>query len=134
MPITTTFTYGDPTPVPAFIAVGGVHRTLVGVSFTGIPPVVPLDVVLPNGTVGSAYSTTITVTGGTGPYTFAITAGTLPSGLSLNTSTGVISGTATTAGSSSFTIQATDSLGATGSTAFSLVVGAAPAVNYGWVG
>lgn len=47
--------------------------------------------VLPNATRGSAYSTTLTASGGTGPYTFFASG--LPGGLSLNSSTGVISGT-----------------------------------------
>jgi hypothetical protein len=50
------------------------------------------------GTVGTAYSTfTPTTTGGTAPYTYALT-GTLPPGLNFSTSTGTISGTPTTVG------------------------------------
>jgi len=51
---------------------------------------------LPNATVGSPYSYQLTVSGGVPPYTFAITSGVLPAGLSLNTSTGIVSGTPTT--------------------------------------
>lgn len=61
---------------------------------------------LPNGAVGSAYSQTVTASGGTGSYTWSLTAGSLPSGLSLGASTGTISGTPTTAGTSNFTVQA----------------------------
>lgn len=61
---------------------------------------------LPNGTVGSSYSGTITASGGTGPYTCSIT-GTLPAGLILNGCT--ISGTPTASGSSSITVTVTDS-------------------------
>ncbi len=74
----------------------------------------------PEGTVTSpptAYSHTFPITGGTGPYTFAITVGSLPPGLSLNTSTGVVSGNPTTGGDYPFTIQVTDSLAATASVA-----------------
>ena len=54
---------------------------------------------LPNGTVGTAYSQTITATGGSGTgYTFAVTAGALPTGLALNGGTGAITGTPTAAG------------------------------------
>jgi len=52
---------------------------------------------LPNGTVGTAYSATLVATGGTAPYTWSLTSGTLPAGLSLNTSTGAITGTPTVA-------------------------------------
>ena len=47
---------------------------------------------LSNGTVGSAYSETVSASGGTGPYTFARTAGALPAGLSLDSSSGDITG------------------------------------------
>jgi len=63
---------------------------------------------LPAGTVGTAYSATLTATGGTAPYTFKVTSGTLPTGLTLSTA-GAISGTPTTSGTSSFTVQVTDS-------------------------
>lgn len=63
---------------------------------------------LPNGQVGTAYSTTLAVTGGAAPYTWALTGGTLPAGLSLSASTGKISGTPTSsanASSLSFTVS-----------------------------
>jgi hypothetical protein len=63
----------------------------------------------PNGTVGVAYSFTLTAQNGTTPYTWSIVSGSLPSGLSLNSSTGVISGTPTAANTYSFTVMVTDS-------------------------
>jgi hypothetical protein len=63
---------------------------------------------LPAGTVDTAYSQKIVATGGTTPYTFSITSGTLPAGLTLSTS-GTISGTPTTTGTSPFTVTVTDS-------------------------
>ena len=69
---------------------------------------------LPQGTVGIAYSQTITASGGTGPYTFSITAGSLPTGLSPITGGGLISGTPTAAGTFTFTVTATDANGCTG--------------------
>lgn len=60
-------------------------------------------------TVGTSYNLSITASGGTAPYSYAITAGSLPAGLSLNTSTGTLSGTPTVAAMYSFTVTATDS-------------------------
>ncbi len=65
---------------------------------------------LPNGVVNVPYTQTLQATGGVGPYTYAITAGALPAGLTLSTG-GVVSGTPTTVGASSFTVTATDSEG-----------------------
>src|SRR5215469_11885455 len=50
---------------------------------------------LPSGQINVAYSTTLAATGGTTPYTWSLTSGTLPTGLSLNASTGAITGTPT---------------------------------------
>jgi putative Ig domain-containing protein len=67
---------------------------------------------LPDGSLGSPYSTTLDlVDANTEPVTWSIVAGALPDGLSLNSSTGEISGTPTTVGSSDFTVQVSDSTG-----------------------
>jgi len=76
---------------------------------------------LASGAVNVAYSQTLTVTGGVGPYQFAVTSGALPSGLALSTS-GVLSGTPTSQGSSAFTVTVTDSAGATGSQNYTLSI------------
>jgi hypothetical protein len=65
---------------------------------------------LPAGAVNGNYSQALTATGGSGQYTWAVIAGTLPGGLSLNPATGVIGGQPTTAGASHFEIKVTDSL------------------------
>ncbi len=78
---------------------------------------------LPSALINEPYSTTITAVGGSGSYTYAVS-GNLPAGLTLDGSTGTISGTPTTMGNASFTITATDtSNGATGSKLYSLDVG-----------
>jgi Putative Ig domain/Fibronectin type III domain len=64
---------------------------------------------LPGGTVGQAYSQALAASGGKTPYTWSLAAGSLPAGLTLNASTGAITGTPTSAGTSNFTVQATDS-------------------------
>jgi len=63
---------------------------------------------LAGGTVGALYSASLAASGGTLPYTWSISSGLLPTGLSLNSSTGNISGTPTAAGTFTFTVQATD--------------------------
>jgi hypothetical protein len=65
----------------------------------------------PGGEVGVAYSDQLTVTGGTSPFTWSVSAGTLPPGLTLSASGGLLSGTPTTADSYTFTVKVTDSSG-----------------------
>jgi hypothetical protein len=74
----------------------------------GVADLVITTASLPNGQIGVAYSQTLAATGGVTPYSWTLAGGSLPSGLSLSTG-GVISGTPTTAGTASFTVQATDS-------------------------
>ena len=64
---------------------------------------------LPSGTVNAGYSATLTASGGVTPYTWSVVSGSLPAGLTLNSSTGGINGTPTTAGSYVFTVQVSDS-------------------------
>ncbi|RJL89216.1 autotransporter domain-containing protein [Xanthomonas vasicola] len=80
---------------------------------------------LPAATAGSAYSQTLTASGGTPGYTFVVSAGALPAGLTLNAS-GVLSGTPTASGSFNFTVTATDNGAPTsGSRAYTLTVAGA---------
>jgi hypothetical protein len=67
---------------------------------------------LASATAGTGYSATLTPSANQGTVTYTLTSGTLPEGLSLNTSTGVISGTPTTATTSTFSIKITDTLSA----------------------
>jgi streptogramin lyase/PKD repeat protein len=89
------------------------------------PPITLSPASLPGGTLGTAYNQTITASGGTGPYSFLATAGTLPPGLKL-TAAGVLSGTPTANGTSMFTVKATDANGCTGSQSYTVVVSCPP--------
>ncbi|MDE3009409.1 MAG: DUF4082 domain-containing protein [Pseudomonadota bacterium] len=83
---------------------------------------------LPGGSVAAPYTSALAASGGTAPYSWSVFAGTLPPGLSLNAGTGVIAGTPTVVGSTSFTVMATDSSAAKASITRSLSITiAAPA-------
>ena len=97
-----------------------------GVSGPGCPSIALTPATLPGGTRLTAYSQTITASGGTAPYTFALASGTLPTGLSLS-STGVLSGIPTTAGVFLFTVRGTDSAGCFADITYTItIVSAAP--------
>ena len=81
----------------AALIVAGLVGTQVSVITTSLPRAV----------VGSAYSAALEASAGATPYTWAITVGHLPPGLSLNPATGAITGTPTAPGSSSFTARVT---------------------------
>jgi hypothetical protein len=72
-----------------------------------LPPSVSTTT-LPAGTVSTPYSATLVASGGTAPYTWSVTTGTLPAGLTLSAA-GAISGTPTAAGTSTFTVTVSDS-------------------------
>ena len=71
-------------------------------------PVTVTTTTLNPGTVNTSFTATLSATGGSGTYTWSVSSGNLPTGLTLS-SAGVITGTPTTAGLSSFTVQAEDS-------------------------
>ncbi len=80
---------------------------------------------LADGKVGTFYTALLQATGGTTPYTWSILSGVLPGGISLNSSTGVLSGTPTAPGTFNFVVQVADSAGSTGLANFALVVASA---------
>ena len=79
---------------------------------TDVPPVAGSLMVsttqVPSGTAGNAYSTKLAATGGTPGYTWSLASGQLPPGVSLNASTGTLSGTPTGNGSYSFVVTVKD--------------------------
>lgn len=76
---------------------------------------------LPSGVAGAPYSVQVQATGGLAPHTWAL-GGNLPAGLSLNPSTGAITGQPASAGTSSFTLTVTDAAGRSVQRAFSITV------------
>lgn len=88
---------------------------------SGPPPDITTTT-LPGGYVGVAYSQTLTYTSGTAPVSWSVTVGSLPTGLSLNSSTGLISGTPTTQQTASFTVTLTDATAQTDTQALSIEI------------
>lgn len=94
-----------------------------------VPTLTITPATLPEANQGLSYTQTITASGGIAPYSYAVTAGALPEGLTLNGTTGVISGTPVGSGAASFTITVTDSTGGTparASVAYVLQIAARP--------
>lgn len=116
-----TITSGDPlgAGIAAFSGINGAS-----------PPVVSCNSPA-QGNVGVVYTHTFTASGGAPPYTWSITVGSLPPGLTLNTSTGVVSGTPTTAGVYTFTITATDTTPLSGNASCSIQINASVAAGGG---
>ncbi len=95
---------------------------------------------LSQATVNTAYTGTFSASGGTTPYLWSVISGQLPAGLSLDSVSGIVSGTPTVAGSSAFTVSVRDAGGMTASAATSLTVantstGTGPTLNPGemWI-
>jgi len=85
------------------------------------PPLAIVTTSVPNATVAQAYATQLNATGGTSPYTWSSSPGSLPAGLTLSAA-GAISGTPTTAGASTFTATVRDANSQTSSISFTLTV------------
>jgi len=85
---------------------------------------------LPGGQVAIDYFTQLLSSGGVGPYAWAVSSGSLPAGVTLNPSTGALSGSPTAAGTSTFTVRVTDALGVTASRSLSLVMAAQPSFTF----
>ncbi len=86
------------------------------------PPIAINQTSLSGTTVNTAYSQSLSAGGGSGNYTWSITSGALPAGLTL--SGNVISGTPTATGTFNFTIDVTDSASDTNTQALSIIVSA----------
>ncbi len=80
---------------------------------------------LPNGVLNSFYRQSLIVTGGVAPLTYSVSAGGLPTGVSIDPVSGLLSGTPTVAGPFNFTVQVKDSAGSVATQSFSITILAA---------
>lgn len=97
------------TGVSATVDIGGVTDGFTATTRAQVAPTIT-TVSMAGGYVGVAYSR-IVVASGDGPFTWAVTVGALPDGLSLNAANGAITGTPTTAETANFTVEATNDAG-----------------------
>ena len=111
-------------------------QSATATSFISVMEAAPLRMVttsLTPGVVGTAYATGFTATGGFSPYTFTLSSGVLPAGLTL-TSAGVLAGTPTAFGQFRFSVKVTDSNGITDIGDYLLTIAPAPLAVTGTVG
>jgi hypothetical protein len=118
----------DPTDNQLFLADQGSNRVLT-YNFITMTNSSQLN----SGTIGKSYSQTLTSVNSQGTVTYAVTGGSLPPGLSLNGSTGLISGTPTSTGNYTFEITAYDNIGTAGTfqddPSYTISVGSGTAVT-----
>jgi hypothetical protein len=125
---------GTATQVGAFAFEANVtdrQRTRVGSSLSILvseppPPLIIATQALSPAVVGSPYDASLTATGGSLPYTWAVSSGALPAGIELNPDTGLLFGSATQAGTFGFQATVTDSREVRVSAALSIFVSAPP--------
>jgi hypothetical protein len=121
--ITRQATWNSSSPAVATINTSGlataaaagsttISATLAGKSGSSVltvqTPVVITTSSLANGTVNVAYTATLVATGGTTPYTWSLVSGSLPAGLTLDSTNGAITGTPTSAGTAHLTVRVSD--------------------------
>ena len=95
------------------------------------PSLAAASAALPNAQVGSAYSATLAAQGGTPPYSWSLSSGSLPQGLALNSTTGEVSGTPGQSGSFTFTAKVTDAYSETSTQQLTLVTASSPSSSGG---
>jgi hypothetical protein len=104
----------------------GLRVYTVTIAAVPCPVITVSPATLPGGVVGTAYNQTVSAAP-PGAYTFSVSSGALPNGLSLNASTGAITGRPTSAAPFGFTITARDTNGCTGAKAYTVTIAPAAA-------
>ena len=111
------FVWGGPSGQTATFSASTSGKITVTIGTTGLT--ITSASPLADGTVGASYSQTLAASGGTTPYTWSVSSGTMPTGLSLSNA-GTVSGTPTAAGSFDFVVQVADSGGLTATRSFAI--------------
>ncbi len=88
---------------------GQIAQSTFSININPAPSIITTS--LPVAVVPQPYTRTIAMAGGTAPYTWQITTGSLPPGFSFNTGTGIVSGTPSQAGTYNFGVVVTDAAG-----------------------
>ena len=105
---------GTPTPLTA--------TRVLGISIAAAPAITFYGAMPATGSLEQAYTGSAAVHGGAGALTYSLSAGALPTGLSLNAVNGSVTGTATGTGTYSFTIMAMDAFGDSATHAYQIVI------------
>ena len=100
-----------------------------GAAGTQCPTITVNPATLPNGQLGARYNQQLTQTGGAGTLNWSVSAGALPGNVTLNNTTGLLSGTPTSSGTFNFTARVTDANSCVGERAYSLVINPCPALT-----
>ena len=112
--------------VPACLAVSGAQKFHGHGHGKNAPLAITTTSPLPGGQVGAAYEVSFSAQGGVAPYGWQITSGSIPPGLALDSSTGILAGSPTVEGSYSFAVTVADSGWQVASNSFSLTIVAPP--------
>ena len=102
----------------------GIRPYTITTAEPGCPVITLSPTTLPAGVTATPYSQSVTATGGTAPYTYAVSNGTLPTGLTLNSATGSITGVPVQPGLFTFTIRATDAAACDGAREYRVTIAA----------
>lgn len=118
------------TALASTLSVSGCALTAAGNGGGNIPSELAIKTSsLPSGQLQSGYQAALTASGGTSPYTWSVASGSLPSGLSLTSSTGTISGTPQQAGTTKFTVAVHDASSPIASASASMAITIASSGN-----
>jgi hypothetical protein len=112
---------GTPIPVTAGSSTSGIDFTLTSCNAMSLSPTL-----LASGVVGRTYRQVLSVVGGSGPFVFDVTDGGLPLGVSLDRTTGVLEGTPTVGGRTSFRVSALAGNGCSSDRSFAVDIQGCP--------